>query len=440
MHVLKSAWGRVDGHWRHVIAAAFIGVLGSLMVAGFRQALMALESLLVGARGGHLVAAAAHLPLAWRVSAPALGALAAGTLLWWAQRWQVAVRAPAHGGDYIEAVRIGDGRLDLSGGAVKVAASLLVVGSGNAVGREGAMVLLAAMLASLFGRVFGASLSLRLLVSCGAAAGLAAAYNAPLAAALFVAEILLGSMAASQLGPVIVAAVTAHGVNMVLGERAVLFPMALTLAPGWQASVLVVGLGVTGGVMGAGVLRVLAASRRVFEMLSWPKPLTFAVAGLFVGLLSWCCPEVWGNGYSSIAQLLAAPGAWQAIALVLLLKILATCASAGSGAPGGVFTPTLFIGASLGAMTATGMAALGLELQAPAALYVIAGMAVLLAATTHAPVMAALMLCELTGRYDLLPLLMPASVAATLVSTRMQPTSDYGLGQAQPAPGPAGRP
>ena len=435
---LRRTLMRLDTPWRHLVVAAAVGALGALAVAAFRQALYALETLLVGASGGHLVAAAQKLPVDTRMLAPALGGLAAGLLLWFAERGRAAAPPGAalrHGGDYIEAVAIGNGRLDLRGGLLKVAASMLVVSTGGAVGREGAMVLLAAMLASVLGRVFGRSADLRLVVSCGAAAGLAAAYHAPLAGALFVAEILLGSLALAQLGPVVVAAVMAFGVSVSLGERLVLFPVATVTPPGLAQVGLMLMFSVVGGVLGACLLRWLRGARTLFVRSRLPLPAAFALGGLVVGVLSLWRPEVWGNGYSSIQQQLTSPAAWSVVALVLALKLLAIGATTGSGAPGGVFTPTLFAGAAVGALAASALSGLGAT-AAPEPLYAVVGMAVLLAATTHAPVMSALMVFEMTGQYALLPLLLPACVIAALVSRRFAPLSVYGLG----GPGESDRP
>ncbi|MBX3620324.1 MAG: chloride channel protein [Rhizobacter sp.] len=429
LRVLRAPILRMDGPWRHLVVAAFVGVLGACAVAAFRAALFTLESLLVGAQGGHLVAAARALDPLVRFAAPAAGGLVAGLLLWLAERRRQAPPGP-HGGDYIEAVAIGRGRLDLRAGGLKVVASLLVVSTGGAIGREGAMVLLAAMLASVVGRVLGRSVSLRLVVSCGAAAGLAAAYQAPLAGAVFVAEILLGSLALAQLGPVIVSAVMAYGITALLGGSAVLFPVASSPLPdGWQLPAILL-LSLVAGALGSAFLRWLESARALFERVALPLPLAFALGGLVVGLLSLWRPEVWGNGYSSISHQLGAADPIEVVALVLLLKAIAVAATTGSGAPGGVFTPTLFVGAGLGALAAGGLHALGV-VQVIEPVYAVLGMALLLAATTHAPVMAALMVVEMTGRHDLLALLLPACVVAAQVSRRLHPLSVYGLG-----PGP----
>lgn len=385
-----------------------------------------MESVIVGAHEGHLVAAARRLAPEVRVLAPALGAFAAGLMLWLSERGR-APEPARHRGDYIEAVAIGNGRLDVRAGLLKVAASLLVVSTGGAVGREGAMVLLAAMLGSTLGRGLGRSVDLRLVVSCGAAAGLAAAYQAPLAGAVFVAEILLGSLALAQLGPVVVAAVMAYGLTVALGERSVLFAVPAVPMPQVAQVAAMMGLGLLGGVAGATLLSWLRAARALYVRARLPLPLAFAVGGLVVGLLSLWRPEVWGNGYSSIESQLTAPASWAVLAIVLGLKLMAIAATTGSGAPGGVFTPTLFVGAAAGSLAAAALATLGLSSVAEP-VYAVVGMAIALAATTHAPVMAAIMVVEMTGQYALLPVLLPATVLATLVSQRLSPQSVYGLG------------
>ncbi|MGE5339564.1 MAG: chloride channel protein [Gemmatimonadota bacterium] len=430
VRALRRLLARVDPAWRGLLVAVAAGALGALAVDGFRTVLFAIEAHVVGARGGHLVDAARQLLPQVRLLAPVAGALAAGLLVWRAAHWRNAQpepRAVRHSGDYIEAVVIGNGRLDLPRGLLTATASLLVVSTGGAVGREGAMVLLAAMASSVLGRIAGKSVDLRLAVSCGAAAGLAAAYHAPLAGAMFVSEILLGSLALAQLGPVIVAAVVSHGVTTWLVGKAVLFPLASVPMPDASQWLPMFVVGLVAGSAGAGLLTWLEGARDLYARIHLPPPLAFALGGLIVGALSLGVPEVWGNGYSSVERLLTAPPVWQTVLLVLVFKLVAVGATTGSGAPGGVFTPTLFVGAAFGALVAAAMQALGATSQIEP-VYVLLGMASLLAATTHAPVMAALMVFEMTGQYTLLAALLPACVAAAMLSRKLHPRSVYGLG------------
>ncbi|MGE4876973.1 chloride channel protein [Yersinia enterocolitica] len=201
-------------HWyyyramlRRLMIAIMLGIISALIVWLFHQAMLGLEWLLFTRTDGSLVAAASSISGWLRVLTPALGGLAAGSLLWVYQRYQH--RKPSAPTDYMEAIETGDGRLDVSASLVKSLASLLVVSSGSAIGREGAMVLLAALFASVFTQRYAKPKEWKLWVACGAAAGMASAYHALLAGSLFIAEILFGTLMLASLGPVVIAAVSA---------------------------------------------------------------------------------------------------------------------------------------------------------------------------------------------------------------------------------------
>lgn len=173
--------------FRRLVIAMLVGVFAALAVALFRHAMAGLESLFLSNDSGSLVNAAESMPGWRRLLTPMLGGLAAGALLWFWQRRSV--ERPHAPTDYMEALETGDGGFDTPASLVKSLASLLVVTTGSAIGREGAMILLAALAASLFARRFTPKDEWKLWVACGAAAGMASAYHAPLAGSLFIAEI-----------------------------------------------------------------------------------------------------------------------------------------------------------------------------------------------------------------------------------------------------------
>lgn len=287
------------------------------------------------------------------------------------------------------------------------------------------MVQLAALAASWIGRMATFNEPrLRVLVACGAAAGIASAYNAPIAGALFVSEIVLGSIAMPALGPLVVASVTASvTIHQWLGYRPT-YHMPAFAPIGGNDVVPYALLGVLVGLCAPLFLGALDASRRAFQKLTLPPPVLLAAGGLVVGLLSVQVPQVWGNGYSVVDGILNGDWAMQALAMVLVFKVLATMASVGSGAVGGVFTPTLFVGAALGALaaqainvTATGFASTGA--------WAAVGMGAMLAATTHAPLMAIIMISEMTASYQLVLPLMLACVTAYSVSLLLRADSVY---------------
>jgi chloride channel protein, CIC family len=327
----------------------------------------------------------------------------------------------------MEAVAVGDGVLGVRTSLVKSLSSLFTIGSGGSIGREGSMVQLAALVGSITGRLLPHTESrMRLLVACGAAAGLASAYNAPLAGALFVAEIVLGSIAMESLGPMIVSSVVAAAtVHRLLGFAPVFAIPPLAFVSGWE-SVFFLALGVTCGAAAPVFLHVLTATERAFSRLALPLYAKLALGGAVVGVLSVARPEIWGNGYSVVASVLAARLAWQVVVAILVLKVVATAATAGSGATGGVFTPTIFVGAALGFLLGTAAHAVFPGITAGPNTYAVVGMGAFLAAATRAPVMSILMIFEMTLDYQIvLPLMLACVTAYTVARFHLRSNSIY---------------
>ena len=236
---------------------------------------------------------------------PALGGLAAGLLLYIHQRYRH--QRPAAPTDYMEAIETGNGKLDTGASLVKCLASLLVVSSGSAIGREGAMILLAALVGSLFAQRFTHEKEWKLWVACAAAAGMASAYHAPLAGSLFIAEILFGTLMLASLGPVVIAAVSALLMtNLLNGGQAPLY-LVTPLAALPTQYLLMALVGVVARRRQAAVLWLMTATGHAFRSLRLKPPLQLALGGLIVRLLSLLFPQVWGNGYSVVQALLSAP-------------------------------------------------------------------------------------------------------------------------------------
>ncbi|MDR9891424.1 voltage-gated ClC-type chloride channel ClcB [Pseudenterobacter timonensis] len=423
MHRLH-AYPDIRAMFRRLLIASLTGVLAALAVALFRHAMYWLEWLFLDNQSGSLVNAASALAPWRRALTPALGGAAAGLLLWgWQRLNQQRPHAPT---DYMEALETDDGRFDYGASLVKSLASLLVVASGSAIGREGAMILLAALAASFFARRFTPKSEWKLWIACGAAAGMASAYHAPLAGSLFIAEILFGTLMLASLGPVAIAAVVALLTTRLLSPGAAqLYQVNFSGELNGLDYALILATGLLAGLCGPALMALMRYSHTLFLRLKLSPPLQLALGGLIVGLLSLLTPKVWGNGYSVVQAFLLEPPLLSMIAGVFLCKLLAVLASSGSGAPGGVFTPTLFVGLATGMLFARliGFWAPDAEI---ALLLGLAGMASLLAATTHAPIMAALMVCEMTGQYLLLPALLIACVVASVLSRTLRHDSIYG--------------
>ncbi len=266
---------------------------------------------------------------------------------------------------------------------------------------------------------------LRLLVGCGAAAGIASAYNAPIAGALFVAEIVLGSVAMEIFGPLVFASVIATlTVRGFIGSDPIYAIPHFQLNSNWEiVPYLILGLGA--GAVAPLFLRLLNVSERLASRVRVPVYLKMLVGGLIVGGLAVRHPEVCGNGYTAVNRILAGDWAWQIVIVILLSKVIATAATFGSGAVGGVFTPTLFVGASLGYLFGIAAAHLHTGLTINPAAFALVGMGAFLAATTHAPIMAIIMIFELTLDYQIILPLMLACVVGYYTSVSFEKRSIY---------------
>ena len=390
--------------------AGVVGLLGALATLAFREGLSGAQDLLVG-HSGSFVEMARALPWYARLLLPAGGGALAGVFLLFARRAQSAKSI-----DYMEAIAVGEGHISVRHTLLRSLSSLSTIASGGSIGREGSMVQLAAMCASVLGR--GLRLDparLRLLVACGAAAGIASAYNAPIAGAFFVTEIVLGAIVMDSFGPVVVAAVVANITMRALpGYRPTYEMPAFPDIPNREA-LLFLALGALAGLLTPRFLQLIALFKGWFQRAAPPLPLRLASGGLLVGLLSIRVPEVYGNGYSVVNSLLHQPWLWSTVLTVLLFKVLATALTAGSGAVGGVFTPTLFVGAAVGNLFAQAVHALWPGLAASPYAYSMVGMGACLAAATGAPLMAIFMIFEMTLNYQIMLPLMLACVFAYFV-------------------------
>lgn len=397
-----------------LMLSALAGFLGALVTVLFREGIHGMEWLLSG-HSGSLVAMSMSLPPWERFLFPIVGGVAAGLVLQEVGRRLKGPRTT----DYMEAIAVGDGWISVRHSLVKAVSSLFTVASGGSIGREGAMVQLSAMVASTLGRLARFPRDpMRLLVAAGAAAGLASAYNAPIAATIFIAEIVLGSIAIDHIGPLIIAAVIANiTVHDVFGYAPVYDIPDFHIVSDWELGLYLV-LGLLAGHMAPIFLNLLERSHHLFARMPVPLAVRLGIGGLIVGAISVYEPQVWGNGYSVVNAVLLSPWMWQALLTVLVLKMLSTAATHGSGAVGGAFTPTLFVGALLGALFGTLVQVVIPEGTAPPNAYAVVGMGAMLAGTTHAPLMSILMVFEMTMDYQIVLPLMLAVIVAHYTSRR----------------------
>ena len=400
--------------------AALIGALAALATIGFREGIFFVERAMFGPNDG-LVSVATRLVWWQRLISPAIGGAIAGLILTYARR-QPDFHA---GGDYMEAASLGNGDLGVKPSLLRAISATATIASGGAIGREGPMVQLAALAGSLIGRWSDMPIPRRrLFVACGAAAGLATAYNAPIAGAVFVAEIVLRSVLVESLGPLLVAAFVSNIVVTEIFGYAPVYDMPVFTFSSGGASMVLAAIGILAGLVAPAYLFVLDRSRESFKRLRIPLWAKLGLGGLLVGAISIVEPGVWGNGYSVVNSILQGNWLWQSLLAILAMKLLAVATTTGSGAVGGIFTPTLFVGAIIGALFGGLSHLLWPDLiPIPAAIAV--GMGAFLSACTHAPLMSVLMMFEMTGNYSVVVPLMAACIVAYSISRALHVSSIY---------------
>jgi CIC family chloride channel protein len=405
--------------------AALVGLLGALVAEIFRRTSDIFHLLATGS-DSEIISSFAQLPVWQKLAVPTLGGLLAGVTLWIGNRLTTRTRQKTTT-DYMEAIVVGNGNISVPASLVKTTSALFSISTGASIGREGPLVQISSLVASLIGRFREFPVAQRRhLVACGAAAGIASAYNAPIAGSFFVAEIILGTVVVEALGPLILAAVVATFTAQLLhGGGPIYRSPGFNLHTYWELVPLSL-VGVVSGLLAPLYLRFLRAVERLFAKLVIPVPTKLALGGAMVGALAIVSPDVCGNGQGLLSTLFHQNWFSDEILAILLLKVVATAATFGSGAVGGVFTPTLFIGAAIGMLYGRTLPFVFPEFQLDPGMYGIVGMGSFIAATTGAPLMSILMGFELTLDYTLAPLLMVNCVIAYYCSSIFEKEFIYG--------------
>ena len=424
-------------HWReklvfkeeasHLILAALIGVIGGSVNLFFFYAGEAVQRVFLPQPIDPVQAAEMFAP--WqRLAVPTLGGLAAGLILYWGFR----LVGPQGSSDLLEVVVAGDGRLPFRTESVKTASALVSIATGASIGREGGITQLSATLASKFGQIAKwPPYRLRLLVGCGAAAGISAAYNAPIAGAVFASLIVLGNFSMNLFAPLVCASVVATMVSRSFFgiEPWYHVPPFPPMAPAQLPWFIVMGI-LCGGVS-ALFMKFLRAAKENFDRVNLPIYVRLTLAGLAVGIVAAIgFPGVCGNGYFVTNAILhgdykAATGGFSQLGGLFFAKLLATAITVGAGTVGGVFTPTMFLGADAGALFGMTLHHFGCATGVPSGAFALVGMGATLAGTTKSPLLAMIMAFEISLDYSLMPPLMLACVVAVLVARQLHGESVY---------------
>jgi CIC family chloride channel protein len=413
---------------------ASVGVVAGLGGVAVHGLIQVLQALLWQSPAG-LVEAARELPRWLVVAIPAFGGALVGLIAWIA-------RQPVGGGGMsalIEAVALSGGKIPPKPVLANALAAVATVGSGGSLGREGPMIRLGAMIASWAGSRLGLPPHrLKVLIGCGAAAGLAAAYNVPIGGALFAMEVILGNFALDIFGPIVVSSVISTLISRTLVGNTPLYAAPdYALVSVWEI-LLYAGLGVVCALASVGFVLGIQTGRKTFAGLRFlPDPVKPVVGMTLVGLLALWVPHVLGGGQDTINSALAGELRLpprlvlpEELTILLLLglalvKLVATALTTGSGGSGGLFTPSLFFGALVGGAYGIAVHSLWPEIASPYGAYAAVGMAATMAGTSHAPISAILILFEFTGNYELILPLMVSSMMASLLARRLRRSSIY---------------
>jgi CIC family chloride channel protein len=359
------------------------------------------------------------------VLAPVVAGLVYGPLV-----YRFAREARGHGvPEVMYAVARRGGRIRPQVAAVKALASALCIGGGGSVGREGPIVQIGSALGSTVGRVVGAAEGrMRVLVACGAAGGIAATFNAPLAGVFFAMELILADFAARSFGMVVLSSVTASVIGRAaLGNQPFLHLPTFTVEHPAQYLLFAL-LGLLAGLVGVGFTRVLYAIEDACDWVwrgpEWLRP---AVGGLLLGLLLLAVPEMYGVGYPVLGDGVAGRYTIGFLLVLMVAKMVATSLTIGIGGSGGVFAPSLFVGAMLGSGFGQTLHLADPGLVGPAGAYGLIGMGAVFAGAARAPITGVVIMFELTGEYSIILPLMVAIVLATGVSHLVSKDSIYTL-------------
>ncbi len=372
------------------------------------------------------------------VLVPAVGGLLVGLLVYFFAR-----EAKGHGvPEVMEAVALRGGRIRPIVVIVKSLASSLSIGSGGSVGREGPIVQIGSAIGSVIGqRLHLSDDRIRNLVACGAAGGIAATFNAPIAGVIFALEVILGEFSVNYFSSVVVSSVVSSVIGrLVFGDvPAFAIPGALGINSLWEFALYPL-LGILAALVGVFYTRMIYWAEDIFNrwksVPEWVKP---AVGGILLGIMAltypritgvtWDrIPQVFNVGYDMIEAALANQLALKVVLVLFVLKLLATSLTLGSGGSGGVFAPSLFIGAMLGLAFGQIMQILLPTVVVSPGAYALVGMAAVFSSSAHAPITAVLILFELTGDYKIiLPLMLTVVLATFLARLMLKGESIYTL-------------
>ncbi|NQT55620.1 MAG: chloride channel protein [Desulfobacteraceae bacterium] len=405
------------------ILAVIVGLAAGLGAVAFRHLIGFFQSIFYGSDGDllELVQSTSWYLKVW---VPAAGGLVVGPLVYFLAR-----EAKGHGvPEVMEAVALKSGIIRKRIVLIKTLASAICISTGGSVGREGPIVQIGSAIGSTIGQLLKISADrMRTLVGCGAAAGIAATFNAPIAGSMFALEIILGDFGLVTFSPIVISSVAATAVSRYfLGDSPAFFVPVYQLISAWEFP-LYIAMGLFCSVVGVTFTAVLYRLEDIFNSIKFPEYLKAATGGLILGCMGLLFPYILGVGYGSIYLSLMQLLPWWLMLVLVPCKILATSITIGSGGSGGIFAPSLFLGAMAGGFFGTVAHIIFPGVTASPGAYSIVGMGAVVSATTHGPLTAILMLFEMTGSYKIILPLMVACIISSLAARHLFNESIYTL-------------
>ena len=415
---------KLTEHTFMIIVAIIIGLLAGFAAIGIRFLIKEI-SFLSFQGPGNLLENILDTSWYWILIIPAIGGLIVGPIIYF-----LAPEAKGHGvPEVMQAILLRGGNIRPRVAFIKAIASSITIGTGGSVGREGPIIQIGSSLGSMVGQFLRVpSKRLKTLVGCGAAAGIAAAFNAPIAGALFAVEIILMDFAIAQFSPIVISSVIATVVSHTFEGKFAAFvvPKYQLVSPQEIGFYFI--LGALAGVVSFLFIKLLYWCEDVFDnKIKLPDYINPAIGGLLVGVIALIFPQIMGVGYDTINNALYGNMVWYIAFALILIKIIATSITLGSGGSGGIFAPSLFMGAMLGFFFGYVVHSLFPDVTASPGAYALVAMGGLVAGTTRAPITAIIIVFELTNDYNIILPLMVTCIISVILSAKLTRESIYTL-------------
>ena len=415
---------KLTEHTFMIIVAIIIGVLAGFSAIGIRFLIKEISAISFQGEG-NILDNIMNTSWYWILIIPALGGIVVGPIIYF-----FAPEAKGHGvPEVMQALLLKGGNIRARVAFIKTIASSISIGTGGSVGREGPIIQIGSSIGSMLGQFLRVPTKrLKTLVGCGAAAGIAAAFNAPIAGALFAVEIILMDFAIAQFSPIVISSVMATVVSHTFTGKFAAFevPKYQLVTPHEIGLYFI--LGALAGVVSYLFIKLLYWCEDLFDnKMKLPEYVKPAIGGLLVGVIALGTPQVMGVGYDTINVALYGKMVWYVAIALIFAKIVATSVTLGSGGSGGIFAPSLFMGAMLGYAFGYAVHSLFPNATATPGAYALVAMGGLVAGTTRAPITAIIIVFELTNDYSIILPLMVTCIISLILSSRLTRESIYTL-------------